>query len=319
MEDSTIISTLCKTLTSFCNHVQSSSQALKDSMERRPIPLDSASSTFIQLLNRRVSSASNDLNLLESMAFGTVSFEELLGHCNELYKKNQTDLLQIEDRFKDFGYVPAIEIDEEEYDDDVSGLKTPKSKLIKSNDGLNLYSMSCGRSSVMKRLEEDPLLDESLSLQNLGLSDVCLATLASEADNVRYPQEPKNYDNVKPIGEEEQHTPAMKFLSATGVDLKEDSKSIAATKVINISKDDYQGLPSFMTSLASWQDLSEAVDKMNSFLLNQQASNNCDLFHQDKLSSLGLGPKVRSYLLILLRLHHLVVETVDGAIVYRVL
>ncbi|KAF5208270.1 hypothetical protein FRX31_002144 [Thalictrum thalictroides] len=286
-------------------------------MERRPIPLDSASSTFIQLLNRRVSSASNDLNLLESMAFGTVSFEELLGHCNELYKKNQIDLLQLEDRFKDFGYVPEGEIDEED-NNEVSGLNTPKSNLIKSKDDLYFYS-SCGRSSILKRLEEDPLLDESLSLQNLGLSDACLATLASEADNVSYSQKPTNYDNVKSIGEEEEHTPATKFLAATGGDLKEDSKSIAAAKVINISKDDYESLPSFMTSLASWENLSEAVEKMNSLLRNQQNSNNCDLFHQDKLSSMGLGPKVRSYLLMLLRLHRLVVETVDGSIVYRVL
>lgn len=41
------------------------------------------------------------------MSFGTVSFEELLGHCNEVYKKNQSDLIQLEDRLKDFGYVPG--------------------------------------------------------------------------------------------------------------------------------------------------------------------------------------------------------------------
>lgn len=69
--------------------------------------LDSASSTFIQCLNRRVSSASSDLNMLDSMSFGTVSFEELLGHCNEVYKKNQADLVSLEDRLKSFGYIPG--------------------------------------------------------------------------------------------------------------------------------------------------------------------------------------------------------------------
>lgn len=68
---------------------------------------DSASSTFVQSLNRRVSSATTDLDLLDSMSFGTVSFEELLGHCNELYKKNQTDLSELEDRLKCYGYVPG--------------------------------------------------------------------------------------------------------------------------------------------------------------------------------------------------------------------
>lgn len=54
-----------------------------------------------------MSAASSDLNLLDSMSFGTVSFEELLGHCNEVFKKNQSDLAQLEERLKSFGYVPG--------------------------------------------------------------------------------------------------------------------------------------------------------------------------------------------------------------------
>lgn len=65
---------------------------------------DSVSSSFIKCLNRRVSSASADLNVLDSMTFGTVSFEELLGHCNEVYKKNQSDLVLLQDRLQSFGY-----------------------------------------------------------------------------------------------------------------------------------------------------------------------------------------------------------------------
>ena len=142
MEDS--IGSFCKTLASFCNHLHSSCHALKQSVDRRPIPLgpssfyffwfvaqtyfflqpnsaywrlkfefccfvltDSASSTFVQCLKRRISSASSDLNLLETMSFGTVSFEELLGHCSEVYKKNQSDLSELEDRLRDYGYVPS--------------------------------------------------------------------------------------------------------------------------------------------------------------------------------------------------------------------
>ena len=65
---------------------------------------DSVSSSFIKCLNRRVSSASADLNVLDSMTFGTVSFEELLGNCNEVYKKNQSDLVLLQDRLQSFGY-----------------------------------------------------------------------------------------------------------------------------------------------------------------------------------------------------------------------
>lgn len=41
------------------------------------------------------------------MSFGTVSFEELLGHCNQIYKSNQEELLNLQDRLADFGYVPG--------------------------------------------------------------------------------------------------------------------------------------------------------------------------------------------------------------------
>ncbi|KAK8565680.1 hypothetical protein V6N12_059235 [Hibiscus sabdariffa] len=73
-----LITNLSKSLGSFCNHLQSSCDALKQSVDRRPIPLDSASSTFVQCLNRRVSTATVDLNLLDSMSFlrGTLRYDE---------------------------------------------------------------------------------------------------------------------------------------------------------------------------------------------------------------------------------------------------
>ncbi|KAK2418607.1 hypothetical protein QL285_040787 [Trifolium repens] len=167
------ISSFCNALESFCNHLQSSSNALKQSINRRPIPLDSASSTFVQCLNRRVSTASSDLEMLDSKSFGTVSFEELLGHCNELFKKNQNDLIQLEDRLKSYGYVPTSDIDEE---DEVYNIQPQDSddKL----DSPSFYGSLSVADSGFKNFEEDALLDESLSLKQLGLSDACLATLA---------------------------------------------------------------------------------------------------------------------------------------------
>jgi hypothetical protein len=106
----------CNKLESFCNHLQSSSDALVQSIHHRPVPFNSAASTFEQWLNRRISTSSADLELLDSMS-STVSFEELLGNCNELYKKNQTDLIDLEDRLKScYGYVPVPEIEEGERD-----------------------------------------------------------------------------------------------------------------------------------------------------------------------------------------------------------
>ncbi|KAJ4979309.1 hypothetical protein NE237_010089 [Protea cynaroides] len=320
-EDS--VSVFCKALSSFCKHLQTNCDALKQSVERRPIPLDSASSTFIQSLNRRVSTASSDLNLLDSMAFGTVSFEELLGHCNEVYKKNQNDLIQLEDRLKSFGYVPVVEVDDEDEDSTTPSGLDPK--LMKLQDGLELPSVSRGEfsaaGSIMKRLEEDPLFEDSLSLHKLGFSDVCLATLASEANDKNGIQEisMRNPMNNLSGGTNETKGSCQYAKDILGQEV-DDPKSLGgANTAINISEDDYENLPSYIKSLASWEDLQAAVEKINSTLGKQENSQERNLLYQDKLTSMGLGPKGRSYLLLLLRMNRLVIETIAGSIVYRVL
>ncbi|KAK6243996.1 hypothetical protein QUC31_010405 [Theobroma cacao] len=308
MED--LITDFSKTLGSFCNHLQSSCDALKQSIDRRPIPLDSASSTFVQCLNRRVSNSTADLNLLDSMSFGTVSFEELLGHCYQIFNKNQTDLLDLEDRLKPLGYFPQLEIDDDEEEEEV--LDSKERSFAVTN-------------SVMKSLEEDPLLDESLSLKNFGLSDVCLATLASQANHKVDDSDLSFGENMKYYGDKASNTkgtykPATDTFEVTKGEVENELHQVDAPRpAIQVSKDGYEGLPSYMTSLASWEDLLAAVEKINSSLSKKEKTKGYNYFHQDEIESLDLGPKGRAYLLLLVRMNHLVVETIDGLISYRVL
>ncbi|KAI3512030.1 hypothetical protein L1887_19193 [Cichorium endivia] len=278
MEDS--ITQFCDGVARFCNHLESSSAALLQSVNRRSIPFDSASLSFVQCLNRRVSTATSDLNLLESMSFDTVSFEELLGHCNEVYKKNQNDILELEDRLSAFGYVPGVEIDESEEDFTDS---QPNTSLDYKNT-----------------MEDDALFDDTLSLQNLGISHASLATIVSEGN--------------KKIGIDGLFEPAMNIPQVENepneLNPFQDSKSL-----INVPKDAYESLPSYMKSLASWEDLLHAVEKMNKSLQTK----NGNFFTQDDVSLLELGHKTRSYLLLLVKMNCIVVETIDGLISYRVL
>ncbi|KAL4560644.1 hypothetical protein LXL04_032797 [Taraxacum kok-saghyz] len=266
----------------FCNHLESSSAALLQSVNRRSIPFDSASLSFVQCLNRRVSTATSDLNLLESMSSDTVSFEELLGHCNEVYKKNQNDILELEDRLSAFGYVPEVEIDELEED------------CIDSEPNTNLV--------FKNTMEDDSLFDDTLSLQNLGISDASLATIVSEQGNNKFEMDGL-YEPAMDISELEKDEPN---------ELKsfQDSKSL-----ISPPKDVYESLPSYMKSLASWEDLLNAVDKMNLSL----ETKNRNFFTQDEVPLLELGHKSRSYLLLLVKMNCVVVETIDGLICYKVL
>ncbi|CAJ1880865.1 unnamed protein product [Sphenostylis stenocarpa] len=307
------ISSFCNALAAFCNHLHSSSDAIKQSIDRRPIPLGSASSIFMQCLNRRLSTASADLDMLDSMSFGTVSFEELLGHCNELYKKNNSDLLQFQERLQSHGYTPVPDIEEDEAED--MQHKDPEDKLDSPS---SFYGSLSVADSNFKSLEEDALLDESLSLKKFGLSDAYLATLASEgdlsSDEPEKLQEFRQHD--QPVADITVSSEGSKFLPY--VSEKENLKSAEVPSPrFQILKSEFENLPAYMKGLASWEDLLGAVDKINSSL--SKKSNGCSYFHQDEIPSFELGPKTRSYLLLLVRMNRLVVETIDGILSYRVL
>ncbi|XP_073145879.1 uncharacterized protein [Henckelia pumila] len=278
-----------KTVAKFCNHLQSSAAALKESVDRRPIPLDSASTTFIQSINRRVNVAGVDLNMLESMTFGTVSFEELLGFCNEVLKKNQSDLLALHDHLgSSSSYNPSLDLDE-----DLDVEDCDSDNFSTGSDDLGLKKNSF--------VEEDPLLDDSLSLKKFGISDVCLATIASQ-DRRIYEMDEPDFD------------PSMESLETIGGETR-DNSSQGKTCLLNVSRDDYERLPKHMKGLASWEDLCAAVEKMNAYIRRKQQ----DSFRQEEIELLELGFKARSYLLLLIKMNRVNVETKTGVISYRVL
>ncbi|KAJ1390681.1 hypothetical protein SESBI_37278 [Sesbania bispinosa] len=254
------ISTFCNALASFCNHLHSTSEALKHSIDRRPIPLDSASSTFVQCLNRRVSSASADLDLLDSMSFGTVSFEELLGHCNELYKKNHTDLLELEDRLKSYGYVSVPDIEEEDEVEDIQ----PHVSEGRSESPSSFYGSLSVADSSFKCFEEDALVQE-FKQQHQPIRDKMVSSEGMEFLSYEADQE-----NLKPAE--------------------------APSSILKILNSEFECLPAYMKGLTSWEDLLVAVDKINSSL--SKKTDGCNFFRQDEIPSFELGPKARSYLLL---------------------
>ncbi|VVB13472.1 unnamed protein product [Arabis nemorensis] len=309
---------LSKSLGGFCNHLQSSCDAFNLSLNRRPIPLDSASSTFIKSLNRRISTTGSELNFLDSMSFGTVSFEELLGHCNQIYRNNQDEILHLQDRLTDFGYVPETEIDEDrdEEESDVGEFGHEYSKH--SDDDFEPHSL---QRSIIKGLDEDDLLDDSLNLKNLGLSDACLATLASKVnDNVNDPATSLEESvKGKPFDTSASFLPAPKASEHPNEDeyatLDMDTTSV---HTITLIKEEYESLPSYMKSLASWEDLVSAVEKFNSFLGSKKKTKGTYYFRADEIPTLGLGHKEKAYMVLLTRMKRLVVETTDAVVSYRV-
>ncbi|KAL2503260.1 hypothetical protein Fot_37108 [Forsythia ovata] len=259
MEES--IGKFCKTVAEFCNHLETSCNALKESVDRRPIPLDSASTTFVQSVNRRVSTAATDLNMLESMSFGTVSFEELLGHCTEVLKNNQNETSVLQDHLRSScNYIPPLDFDEDDVKDNcLDNVSLENSKL----------------DSKINSIEDDSLLDDSLSLKSFGISDVCLATIASQADC--------DFEMNEPY-----HRSPTRSLEVMEGDMGDDSKQSEDSKhLINVSREEYESLPKFMKNLTSWEDLLVAVEKLNS-CLGMKRTKLDSFLQQDEIDVLGL-------------------------------
>ncbi|TVU48938.1 hypothetical protein EJB05_00224 [Eragrostis curvula] len=296
------ISALCGDLSAVLDHADSSSRALADVVSQPPIHLDSATNTFLRKLDLMTEAAGADLARLESMAFGAVSFAELLGHCGEALKVYDRHADAIEARLVSFGYVPP----------------EAKPELDAEEDEGGLLGNSCfrGSSSVLKSgrgllEDDDALFEESVSLKNLGLSDACLAALSSEATDFSgsprklYEKPESTDDGQKMINEAELVSPQ-----------KETNGQVNALEgLIMVSKEEYEQLPPYMRTLASWEELQEAISKLNSYFGGDKTQGIVAL-NQDDVGTIGLGRKGRSYLLILLRLNRLAMETVDGSILY---
>ncbi|KAM1524117.1 hypothetical protein ACFX10_008752 [Malus domestica] len=159
MEES--IRSLCKGVASFCNHFHSSCDALKTSVDRRPIPLDTASSNF---LNPSTAAspppAPNSTSLKRCRSAPSPSRSSWDTAARS--KDNQTCLLHLQRRLSPSSVAPELEIDEDDFE------RTP----VVQEEGFYAPVID----------EEEDLLDESLSLKKLGLSDASLATLASQAN-----------------------------------------------------------------------------------------------------------------------------------------
>ncbi|XP_025660098.2 uncharacterized protein, partial [Arachis hypogaea] len=135
-----------------------------------------------------------------------------------------------------------------------------------------------------------------------------------------FPQEPEKEQEFKqqqqPVVDKIVASEGRNFLSDEAN--KENLESAEpSSSLIKISEREFECLPGYMKGLATWEDLVVAVDKINSSL--RKKTNGGNYFRQDEIPSFDLGPKARSYLLVLVRMNRLVVETIDGILSYRVL
>ncbi|CAL4957632.1 unnamed protein product [Urochloa decumbens] len=300
------ISSLCASLSSVLDHANSSSRELANAVSRCPIHLESATTAFLQKLNRLAEAANADVEHLESMACGAVSFEELLGHCSEALKVYARHAEVIESRLASFGYEPPKvepEVDAEMQDGEIGKFGDPVNGCFRVSNSV----LRSGRGRFSN--DDDELFGESL--KSLGFSDACLATLSSEVTD--YGENPKElYKNPESADDSKR---IMKEAELIAPQSKRNDQGNSFKEMIRASKEEYEQLPPYMKSLASWEELQEGISKLNSYFGSDKAQGSVSL-NQDDVGAIGLGRKGRACLLMLLRLNQLTMEAVNGATFY---
>ncbi|CAD6266774.1 unnamed protein product [Miscanthus lutarioriparius] len=265
--------------------------------------------SFLQKLEYRAEAAAADLQHIESIALGTVSFEELLGHCGESLNVYARHASALQSHLAPFGYEPA-DAEEPEFDVDVEVEDGNVGKVEDLGDGCLSVSRSVLRSGKRRFDDDNDAIFEE-SLKDLGFSDACLATLSSEGANYgvspkKLYKNPESTDYGEKIMNEAEIMTPQNERNGQGNSFKE---------VIRASKEEYEQLPSYMKSLASWEELQEGISKLNSYFGGDKAQGSVAL-NQDHVGEIGLGRKGRACLLMLLRLNQLSMETVDGSTFY---
>ncbi|NP_001232843.1 uncharacterized protein LOC100193587 [Zea mays] len=301
------IRTACEFLSSVLNHAESSSRELADAVSQRPVHLEMARTSFLQKLEHRVEASAADLQHIESIALDTVSFEELLGHCGEALKVYARHADALQSHLASFGYEPPDaqhpEIDVDVEDGDVGKVGDPGDRCLS-------VSRSVLRSGKRRfDSHSDAIFEESL--KDLGFSDACLATLSSEG--AHYGESPKKlYKNAESTDDGEKIMNEAEIMTPLN---ERNGQGNSFEGVIRASKEDYEQLPPYMKSLASWEELQEGISKLNSYLGGDKLQGSVAL-NQDRVAEIGLGRKGRACLLMLLRLNQLTMETVDGSTFY---
>lgn len=354
MEDcSSSISAFCTQLRGCCEHVDASCATLRSAVDQRPSSLPSSNlPSLLTTLINRVSSASQEVGNLESRTIDTISFQELLGHCMEIYKQNETSICMMEDRLKEFGYTPVVE---ESSNGDLKAPTIPllselsleaKLKTSISADGGSIAGVTEVRkpSSTLSRVNEQlqsymydvpgtkdglssSFYPETLSLEELGLSAAGLACLAQEeaSPGVDYIFSLESL-SAKPASQEA--SPNVLSIDTSGGDIEypcvpEDNMYL----IDRVQEDEYFSCPTWLKIQISLEDLNALVDNMCEVLANKitgghkQLSLNEDyVLNSEDLSALNVAGtnKLKPCLLFLGRLGRLRTGHENGATVYHV-
>nr|XP_024374009.1 uncharacterized protein LOC112281590 [Physcomitrium patens] len=191
----------CNRLDQFCAQLQNNCSSLLSIAKVKPKPESRGYNfaIFLEDLNDDISSALTELTHLEERTTDTLSFEELLVHCDALYESNEDGIRKLELQLQQYGYAPDV-LHETTYqemrtnshtqDEEISSHKsaaTPALMNVNETSKVTPTALSYNIKNAKRDVEYSPLfgdLGDLENLESLGISATSLTALTGQDEPV---------------------------------------------------------------------------------------------------------------------------------------
>uniref|UniRef100_A0A7I4DKP0 Spindle and kinetochore-associated protein 3 n=1 Tax=Physcomitrium patens TaxID=3218 RepID=A0A7I4DKP0_PHYPA len=278
----------CNRLDQFCAQLQNNCSSLLSIAKVKPKPESRGYNfaIFLEDLNDDISSALTELTHLEERTTDTLSFEELLVHCDALYESNEDGIRKLELQLQQYGYAP---------DEPVSSVHPSLQKLTfvesptnedarislrdaEMEDNLNTKYGSDWFPESKKKAPPPPSESDSRLISTQRNAEVCSNPLVHN--------KPKS----------EHGDGATNATPTTSTPIRDENFQSLDTKKVpslnEISSVQYDHLPLWLKSQVSFEEVNAAVTKINE-LIRQRGTQgehaNQFFLDQKDVQSLELG------------------------------
>ncbi|XP_024539556.1 uncharacterized protein LOC9658657 isoform X2 [Selaginella moellendorffii] len=340
-----LVSFFCAELRGFCSRLETQCTSLHTSIGRVTAPEESAAARFVDQLNDRVLSVTARLETLKAVTMGTISFHELLGHCNEVYKKNEDTNRLLEMELERHGYKQSQEaVTEVTVQGDDFSL-AEESYEAKARQDIKEAYLEVQREGVSATLDKrrdhtGSSYLESLSLKDLGLSASSLAALSvpdavHDADTAHIVDTDSAVHHLVTEPSKEQvsrnsSSRSLRELELGSADDLVDKQPLncngSSTGLLEpVASEEFNAAPSWLKWQVSIELLNEFVSKLNNLFslktdsLCGKPTDDVKALKPDDLLSLAYEPQIqKACLLILVKLQKLETGFHDGVTTYSV-
>ncbi|EFJ20269.1 hypothetical protein SELMODRAFT_418542 [Selaginella moellendorffii] len=324
-----LVSFFCAELRGFCSRLETQCTSLHTSIGRVTAPEESgAAARFVDQLNDRVLSVTARLETLKAVTMGTISFHELLGHCNEVYKKNEDTNRLLEMELERHGYKQSQEaVTEVTVQGDDFSL-AEESYEAKARQDIKEAYLEVQREGVSATLDKrrDHTGSSYPNQKKIGLALLYTAHIVDTDSAVHHLVTEPSKEQVS----RNSSSRSLRELELGSADDLVDKQPLncngSSTGLLEpVASEEFNAAPSWLKWQVSIELLNEFVSKLNNLFslktdsLCGKPTDDVKALKPDDLLSLAYEPQIqKACLLILVKLQKLETGFHDGVTTYSV-